>query len=135
MASSIIRSLVDKVTFRHHIGESKMIAKEGAVAVATGALLGAVSGKRHGGLDVKGVPLDALGGALVMVGSIGSHNKAEVRDAVRQAGGIALGIGSFRASERFSKTGKLLAHGEFDGAEGHGGLMGEDPIRRAALDL
>jgi hypothetical protein len=132
MASSMIRALYDKATLRHHLGETKDLAKEGVTSVVTGALLGLISAKRKGGLDINGAPIDAGLGAALMAGSIFMPTLAEHRETARQVGGTMLGVGTFRMSERFNKTGKLLAaHGELDDAASYA-TMGEDPIVAAA---
>jgi hypothetical protein len=78
-----------------HVAAAGQGVRAGGEALFVGGALGAVHAMSPTGLDVKKVPLDAVGGALAIVASIGMAH-TEVGSDLRNAGTTALGIYAFR---------------------------------------
>jgi hypothetical protein len=127
MSTSIIRSLYTRVMTRHRLGETEEMAKDAGIPAVLGFGLGYLGGK--GKLDRSGVPMDAVGGALAMAGTIFTPLLAKSRDTIRGAASVAIGVGMSRVGERYAKTGSM--HGEYDGP----GSFGEEPLVAAARNL
>jgi hypothetical protein len=80
-----------------HVAAAGHGVRAGGEALFVGGALGAVHALSPTGLDVKKVPVDAIGGALALVASIGMAH-TEVGADLRNAGTTALGIYAFRKS-------------------------------------
>jgi len=78
-----------------HVAAAGHGVRAGGEALVVGGALGAVHALSPTGLDVKKVPIDAVGGALALVASIGMAH-TEVGADLRNAGTTALGIFAFR---------------------------------------
>jgi hypothetical protein len=127
MSTSIIRSMYNRVMTRHHMGETEEMVLDAGVPAIEGFGLGYLAGK--GKLDRDGVPMDAVGGALVMAGTIFTPLLAGSRDRIRQMAGVAIGVGMARLGAK--SAGGAGHHGEFDS----GGSFGQDPLVSAAAKL
>jgi hypothetical protein len=132
MSTSIIRSMYNRVMVRHRMGETESMALDAGIPAVEGFALGYLAGK--GKLDRSGVPMDAVGGTLVMAGTIFTPLMAESRDRLRQIAGVAIGVGMARVGAKHS--GGASHHGEFDaGGYGSFGTFGQDPLVSAAAKL
>lgn len=129
--SSMIRSLVNRVMTRHRLGETEEMAKDAGIPALVGFGLGYLGGK--GKLDRSGVPMDAVGGTMLMAGTIFTPLLAGSRDMIRQVAGVGIGVGMARVGERYGKTGSL--HGELDYGSNAGRFGAEDPLVTAARNL
>ena len=145
---SMIRKWAEKIgvrlpgVSRKNAYDAVEAVRAGGEAVLTGGALGAINA--HTGLDYKTkdghtVPLDAVGGAIALVGSAAMGN--DLATDVRNIGTVAVGVASFRQGDRLMREamlksgktpkGQLTAHGEDFGDDD----MGDDPIERAARAL
>lgn len=119
-SSSIIRRLYTDAT---HVLDGGVTHDSGVSAVA-GFALGVAHRKMN--LDKGSIPLDALGGALVMFG--GAFGPSAARkylggETVRQAAEAAIAVGMARVGERF--TGGAKAHGDFGATSSDSSLLRE----------
>jgi hypothetical protein len=78
-----------------HVAAAGSGIRAGGEALFVGGLLGAAHAASPTGLDIKKVPIDAVGGALAIVASVGMAH-TEVGSDLRNAGTTALGVFAFR---------------------------------------
>jgi hypothetical protein len=131
MATSIIRSMYNRVMTRHHMGETEEMVLDAGVPAIEGFALGYLAGK--GKLDRNGVPMDAVAGSLAMAGTIFTPLLAQSRDRIRQIAGVAIGVGMARLGAK--SAGGASHHGEFDAGGSFGSQFGQDPLVAAAAKL
>ena len=84
--------------------------RAGGEALYVGCLLGVAHAVSPTGLDVKKVPLDAVGGALAIVASAAMAH-TEVGADLRNAGTTALGVFAFRKSHDMAREVQLKKSG------------------------
>lgn len=140
---SAIRKYADALMGRANREDITEVGKEALTSGLTGIGAGYVSGRRTGGLDVWGIPMDATFGAMGLIGSVFAPPKyfsSGVRAKVREVSGTLFGIGLFRKTEEWTgkrpketKTG--LIPGKSAAAGEHPEMQGLDPILEAARNL
>ena len=85
-----------------HVAAAGHGVRAGGEALFVGGALGVLHAMSPTGLDVKKVPVDAVGGALALVASIGMAH-TEVGADLRNAGTTALGIFAFRKTHDMTR--------------------------------
>lgn len=95
--------------------------RQGGESVVVGGLLGVAHVELKGGLDVKKVPVDAVGGAACLIAGVALAHEEYGRD-LTNAGAAALSVFAFRKTAEFAAK-KKLERGA--GAPG-GRIAGED---------
>lgn len=93
-----------------HVAAAGQGIRAGGEALFVGGALGAVHALSPTGLDVKKVPVDAVGGALAIVASVGLAH-TEVGADLRNAGTTALGIFAFRKTHDMTREIQLKKAG------------------------
>lgn len=132
---SNIRRYVDSALARRHKEDTKDVIRDGVESGGTGFLLGLISAKRAGGLDVGKAPIDLGIGVVGLAGSVFAPLSAAGREMIRQVSGTALGIGVFRKTEHHFKAAATTAHGEIEEGVYQANMGAEDPIVAAARNL
>lgn len=115
--------------------------RQGGESLLVGGLLGAASVQLKTGLDVKKVPIDAVVGALGLVGGAALAHEEFGKD-LANAGAASLSIFAYRKTQAFlaekaraaGKTPGFEVHGDDEGFV-HGDFGAEDPIVSAARFL
>lgn len=115
--------------------------RQGGESFLVGGLLGAASVQLKTGLDVKKVPIDAVVGALGLVGGAALAHEEFGKD-LANAGAAGLSIFAYRKTQAFlaekaraaGKTPGFEVHGD-DEHFAHGDFGAEDPIVQAARFL
>lgn len=115
--------------------------RQGGESLLVGGLLGAASVQLKTGLDVKKIPLDAVVGALGLVGGAALAHEEFGKD-LANAGAAGLSIFAYRKTQAFlaekaraaGKTPGFEAHGDDEGFV-HGDFGAEDPIITASRFL
>jgi hypothetical protein len=120
--------------------------RQGGEALLVGGLLGAMSVELPTGLDVKKVPVDAVGGVAFLVASAAVAGEEYSTD-LRNAGSTALAVFAYRKTQDllaekkragggmpgYAAAKTVSAHGDYDYSGGTSDSdMGEDPIVTAA---
>lgn len=146
---SAIRRFYEGITTSGGLARAKTTAveaghavRQGGEAVVTGAALGAVHVYMRNGLDAANgkVPIDAVVGALGMVGGVALANDGVGPD-LRNMGAAALSVFAFRKSfavlaKKHAPGGKFGADDSYlDTISGDESDVGEDPIIAAARRL
>jgi hypothetical protein len=126
MSTSIIRTLHNRLKS----GEAKEVLKDSGIPAAMGLALGYAAGKGH--LDAGPVPLEALGGGLVMAASFVAPIPSLHREEVRQTAGNAIAIGFSRLGQKLAHGASATHHGEWDNTKGG---FGTDPLVAASSRL
>jgi hypothetical protein len=93
-----------------HIGAAGQAARTGGEALLVGGGLGVMHALSPTGLDVKKVPMDALGGGIALVGSVALAH-TEVGSDLRNVAGTALGIFAFRKAHDMTREIQLKKSG------------------------
>jgi hypothetical protein len=125
-----IRAWVDRmlghraIPSRAHLVAGGNALIQGGEAAGTGVLLGAISANRTGGLDVtvkgKHVPADIVGGGIALAASALVPEEGYLSAGLRNAGSVAIGIGTFRkshdyfAEKKMAGPAKPAVHGDED---------------------
>ncbi len=144
-----------------HVAAAGQGVRAGGEALFVGGILGVAHAMSPTGLDVKKVPLDAVGGAVAILASVGMAH-TEVGSDLRNAGTTALGIFAFRKTHDMTreiqmkksgitpgggaalpsglgqKISKIGAEGGGDWRSGFAGdsdIGAEDPVVKAARYL
>jgi len=93
-----------------HVAAAGQGVRAGGEALFVGGLLGAAHAMSPTGLDIKKVPVDAVGGALAIVASIGMAH-TEIGSDLRNAGTTALGVFAFRKTHDMTREIQLKKSG------------------------
>jgi hypothetical protein len=113
---SVFRRWIDKMTgterglSRAHasVSETALAIRQVGEGVVVGAALGAAQAKLAGGLDIKGIPLDAAVGGLAIVGGIALADEPIAHD-LRNVGTGCATIFAFRKTADFLAVKKVAA--------------------------
>ena len=125
----------------HHLKRGVSAMRQSGEAGITGGLLGLIHSEAKTGLDVHGVPVDALLWALATVGSVAAADHELGTDAAN-IGANCLAVFSFRMTTNFIVRRKV-AKGQavpvhlIPGSAVHGesSVHGEDPILKVAREI
>lgn len=124
-----------------HAAAAGQAVRQGGEAILVGAALGAAHVQLSTGLDVRKVPVDAVVGALGLLGGAAfAHEEFGVD--LRNSGAAAATVFAFRKTYAFMAAKKTAAGGKPGGTfsgddEGfvHGDMGAEDPVIAAARFL
>lgn len=124
----------------HHAKRGMSAVRQSGEAVITGGILGLIHVEGKTGLDVFGVPVDAILWGLATFGGIAAGEHELGADSLNVAADC-LTVFSFRMTTNFL-TARKVAKGQavpshlIPGSKIHGeSVMGEDPILRAARNI
>lgn len=125
-----------------HLGATGHAFRQVGETAVAGALLGYVKAVRQDGLDAgkHKIPLDAVGGAVLIAGSIALGTTHEASTDLRNVGSFGVGVAAMRKTEDFIVSRRVAGGAPVAGAPAAGtpaahGDIGEDPIVAAARAL
>jgi hypothetical protein len=98
-----------------HLMETGHALRQGGESILVGGILGAVHAEAKTGLDVKGVPADAVVGVVGMLGGVAMANEG-IGPEFRNAGATGLSIFTFRKTYDFLAE-KKIAKGQQPGGQ------------------
>lgn len=127
--------------FTSHLKRGVSMVRQSGEAGLTGALLGTIHANAKTGLDVHGIPLDAVGWALGTIGSVAAADHELGTDSAN-IGANCLAVFSFRMTTNFLvkravSKGKAVPPHLIPGSTiaGESSVHGEDPILKAAREI